>query len=99
MQGKPCEVELSSLFSDCFLPLTIHCSYCKFKQSLSSLSSFCRGGVGPRLPLLRKFRAGREAFPGRGPREEEEAEEVEAEGSGATVALTLLLDPSWRFGG
>lgn len=89
MQGNPSELNLSLTFSP---PLTVH-RYCKVTESLSSLSSSCRVGVGARRLLLRKLRAGREALVGGGPRKEEEA----AEGSGATVALTLLWDSSWRF--
>lgn len=85
-------------FQPIFL-LTLQHSYCISIELLSSSCSSCWLAAGARLLLLllRKLRAGREAFAGGGPREEEEEEkEVEEEGSGATVALTLLLIPSWR---
>lgn len=68
-------------------------------ESSSLSSSSCREGAGarPLLLLLRRVRAGREAFPLGGPREEEEEEEwEEEEGIGATAALTLLCVPTWR---
>lgn len=79
-------------------PLALRWSYCIIMKT-SSLSSSCRVGAEawrllPPPLLLRSVRAGREALAGGGPREEDEWEEDE--GKGATVALTLLLAPSWR---
>lgn len=81
-----------------FSPLALRWSYC-IAMKTSSLPSSCRvrAAAWRLLPpplLLRSVRAGREALAGGGPREEDEWEEDE--GKGATVALTLLLAPSWR---
>lgn len=91
----PCHcIALSAHFS----PLALRWSYC-IAMKTSSLPSSCRVRAAawrllPPLLLLRRVRAGREALAGGGAREEDEWEEDE--GKGATVALTLLLAPSWR---